>query len=165
MEDKELTKNEENELKREVEKLGCNYAILSKTSKKHLRAAYIFYKDELENFNNEFSKATKHNYSISAYCKHYNLARSALYNQKDGKNRQECVIQYIIEKQTQFDSKKKGRITAFLRNNDFDRKLLNQLLEKEIEYANTANELAEAKATIRQLENTIKMLRNRNQIE
>lgn len=129
-----------------------NYSVYKITKYNDLKKAFIFFNIESDNFENKFSEAIKHNYSVSSFCEFTNISRSTLYNIKNGYNRHECVINYILNKQNKFESNKKIRIKRYLKENDIDIKLMEQLLQKEVLYMEMYNQLKEAKEKISVLE-------------
>ncbi len=115
MEEKKLSNKQINELKKQLNKLGYNYEMLSNANIKHLTNAYLFFLEEIKEFDDDFSKAIKHNYSIVSFCKRYGITRAALYKNQNGASRHESVINYIISKQNQFESYKKTKIKKYIR--------------------------------------------------
>lgn len=152
MEEQELNRNQINQLKREITDLGYNYDKLSQSTIKYLKKAFIFFNIESDNFENKFSEAIKHNYSVSSFCEFANISRSTLYNIKNGYNRHECVVNYVLNKQNLFETIKKTRLKKYLNDNDINKKLMSQLLQKEVMYMEMYNQLKEAKEKISVLE-------------
>ena len=147
------------EINKELSKYSIRFEDLPAKTQKYIIEAENFFKNQDEQLEKIFKQFKSISFSIDAFCKYTGITRQALYKKNSNKQQSyKQVIDYINSVGPKYEAKRQQLIRDYIRTGTIDQKLMNSLLEKEIERMFIKRELDEKEAQIRTLESQVKNL-------
>lgn len=154
-----LNRNQLNQLKRELTVLGIEYDDLDNKNKNKMQEAFLYCKEQCENLHITISQLVSVDINISDFTKSLNISRGALYKKDSEQNSvYASVISYLNDQSAKFNNDKLNLLKRIINENSEDKKLLEQLMVREIQFIEMKNNLNLALNENKSLRNQIEKM-------
>ena len=121
--------------------------------KEMIQCAAKLYCEKFEAYTKMLQKAVFLKIDVSTFCKEYGISRMSMYKKdENGQQRYKNIISIINKMTLELETVKIKKMREILNEKDEDHKLLNSLLEQQIEYFKLKEENDSLRKKIRKLE-------------
>ena len=146
-------------IKKELSKMNVTYNELTPKTQSMLLDVEDFLEKQKNLFNQNLKQTHNIKFDVQSFCKYRNISRNALYKKgKNGLSKYDVIIKFINSQQGIFESYKNRLYKNIYSKTNEDKVLLDKLLDQQIEFQEIKQKNIELEATIKDLNDKIKML-------
>lgn len=140
-------------INRTINHFAPDYDSYTSKEKEMIQCAAKLYCEKFETYTKMLQKAALLKIDVTTFCKEYGISRMGMYKKdENGQQRYKKIISIVNKMTLELETIKIKKMREVLTEKDEDHKLLNSLLEQQIEYFELKEENDSLRKKIRKLE-------------